>query len=376
MDTGIPMTRIKLQQTGDGSYYVYLPKTLIREKNLQKGDLVNVSKSRASIILSPASLSWSNRRKEEKEFEVSEKPEDLEWKIMSAYLSGCLSARFSRLDKKDFSEKQTTIANEVIQGLRGIESSINQKELEFVDIVNYDNVNLYDEVSRMLRIIRALLEQNRNLFGSFRLLKVVADSLHRHWTFEKEQINPVSFYIHRIASVQLQFPDLFARTIQNPVDSQHVSIITYVLERIGDVIFGMAENACQIYMPKTTTTNVLAYPASYIEKQMNSNSVALKDVLDAIEKPMRFFFEKNIELSRMVEDSEEMVCSRNAFRGLQLRSSLKKWRRQFDREIVDVIGKIGNASVSQKLFPIGFRLRELSTYIESLASRTCQFYYQ
>ena len=370
------MRRIKLQQTGDGSYYVYLPKMLIRGKNLKKGDLVDVSESTASIILSPASLSWSNRRKEETEFKVSEKPDDLEWKIMSAYLSGCLRARFSRLDEKGFSENQITIANEIIQGLRGIESSINQKELEFIDIVDYENVNLYDEVRRMFRVIRAILEQNRTLFRSFRLLRVVADSLHRHWTFEKEQINPISFYIHRIVSVQLQFPDLFMKTIQNPVDCQHVSIITYILERIGDVIFGMAESACQIYVPKTVTMDLLTYPARYIENQISSNNVVLKDVLNAIEKPVSFFLEKSTELSRMIEDSEKMVCSRDAVRGLQLRTLMEKWRGQFDREIVDVIGKINNVAVLQKIFPIGFRLRELSTYVESLASRTCQFYYQ
>lgn len=368
--------RVKLQQTGDGSYYVYLPKAVVRGKGLTKGEFIDISQSKASLVLSPDSLNWSNRRRKEREFKVSEDAYDLEWRIMSAYLSGSLRARFSRSDGSDFSENQITVANEVIQKLRGIESSINQKELEFVDIMNYENANLYDEVRRMFRVIRAILEQNRTLLRSFRLFGVVADSLHRHWTFEKEQINPISFYIHRIASVQLQFPDLFSKTIQNPIDSQHVSIITYILERIGDAIFGMAESICKIYLSELTTVELLAYPSSYIEGQISSNDIALRNTLNIIEKPMSFFLMKNRELSKMFEDSEQIVCSKDAFEGLHLRKSIKKWREQFDRDMVNAIGKTNNINVLQGISSIGFRFRELSTYIESLASRTCQFYYQ
>lgn len=347
----------------------------MEKKNLEKGDLIEVSETETSIVLSPVSLGLSHRRKEIEEFRVSEKPDDLEWKIMSSYLSGCLHARFHRVDGEEFSAEQITTANNTIQRLRGIESTINQKELEFVDVVDYENVNLYEEIKRMFKVLKAMLEQNRTLLRSFKLFNVVADSLHRHWTFEKEQVNPISFYIHRVASIELRFPDLFIKAMEEPVDSQHVAIITYILERVGDVIFGMAQSIVQIYAPGSVAEILLAYPPSYIEEQIGSKNASLKDLLGVMEEPMKYFLLKNIELSKMLDSSEDIVCSKNAKEGLTLRKSIKTWREKFDREIVGVAKEIGNVSLLQTIFAIAFRLRELSTYIESLSSRTLQFYY-
>lgn len=369
------MTKIKLQQTGNGTYYVYLPRTLTENKNLKKGEFIDVFETETSILLSPASLSWAFRRAKKAEFKVSESPEDLEWKIMSSYLSGILHARFHRIDGKDFSAKQITTANEVIQKLRGIESTINQKELEFVDVVDYENVNIYDEIKRMFKVLKAMLEQNRTLLRSFKQLTVVADSLHRHWTFEKEQINPISFYIHRIISVKLHFPDLFVKTIAEAVDCQHAAIIAYILERIGDVIFGMAEAILQIYAPDVNTDNLLAFPPSYIEKQLKQRFASLGNIFAKMEDPMHYFLQKNIELARMLDESEKIVCLKDAASGLNLRKNIEIWRADFDQEIVDIVNNINEVSLLKSIFPVAFRLRELSTYIESLSSRTCQFYY-
>jgi phosphate uptake regulator len=369
------MSRIKLQQTGNGTFYVYLPRTLAENRNLKKGDFIDVFETETSILLSPVSQSWSYRRAKKEELKVSEGPEDLEWKIMSSYLSGILHARFQRMDEKDFSAKQITTANEVIQRLRGIESTINQKELEFVDVVDYENVNLYDEIKRMFKVLRAMLEQNRTLLRSFKNPTIVADSLHRHWTFEKEQTNPISFYIHRIVSIKLQFPDLFVKTTAKAVDCQHAAIITYILERIGDVIFGMANAILQIYAPHVDTGNLLAYPPSYIEEQLKPRLASLQNLLAKMEEPMNFFLQKNSELARMLDDSEKIVCLKDAKFGLNLRKAMETWRTDFDQEIVDIVNNINEVSLLKSIFPVAFRLRELSTYIESLSSRTCQFYY-
>lgn len=348
---------------------------LIEEKNIKKGDLFDVAETKASILLSPTSLGWLHRRKKKEEFNVSEKSEDLEWKILSSYLSGCLSARFFRSDGKEFSADQVTTANNVIQMLRGIESTIDQRELEFVDVVDYENVNPYDDVRRMFRVLRAMLQQNRTLLRAFKLLNVVCDSLHRHWTFEKEQVNPISFYIHRVVNVQLQFPDLLIKAMKNPMDCQHIAMITYILERIGDVIFGMAESITQIYVPGIVAENLLAYPPPYIENQITSMNESLKNLLDIIEKPMKYFLTKNVELSEMLEDSEDVVYSKNAKKGLTLRNSLQTWRTEFDHEIAEVAKEMEDVFLFRSIFPVAFRLRELSTYIESLSSRTCQLYY-
>jgi len=369
------MPRVKLQRTGDGTYYVYLPKSSIETKNLKKGDLVDISETDSSILLSPISLSWSRRRDLKQTFEVSESSADLEWKILSGYLSGCLYALFCRKDGKEFSAEQITTANDIIQRLRGIESSINQKELEFIDVVNYETINAYDEIKRMFKVIKALLQQERTLLKSFRLFNVVADSLHRHWTFEKEQINPISFYIHRILSVELQFPDVLIKSMENPVDCQHVAMVTYILERIGDVIFGMAQNMSRIYVPSNVVDDLLAYPSVYIENQIKTRHAFLKNIIDNMEEPMDFFAIKTAELHKMLDGSEEIVCTKNANKGLLMRDSTKRWRTKFDEEIVKVVSRIGDPFLLQSILSIAFRFRELSTYIESLSSRTCQLYY-
>lgn len=369
------MTRIKLQQTGSGTYYVYLPKSFIDNRKLRKGELIDISETETSILLSPSSLGWAYRRAKRVEFKVSESPEDLEWKIMSAYLSGILHARFQRIDEKGLSEKQITTANEVIQKLRGIESTINQKEIEFVDVIDYENVSIYDEIKRMFKVLRAMLEQNKTLLRSFKQLTVVADSLHRHWTFEKEQVNPISFYIHRIVSVKLQFPDLLVKTTLDTVDCQHSAIVAYILERIGDVIFGIARVMFQIYAPGMNADELLAYPSSYIEKQLKNQFPYIEKTLAKMEKPMDYFLQKNIELAEMLDESEKIVYLKDAKSGLSYKKEIEKWRSNFDREVVDVINKIDDVSLLKCIFPIAFRFRELSTYIESLFNRTCQFYY-
>ncbi|MEM3564671.1 MAG: hypothetical protein QXR19_15675 [Candidatus Jordarchaeaceae archaeon] len=369
------MSEVKLQQTAGGTFYLYLPKMMTEKKNLQKGDLIEVSETETSIVLSPVSLGLPNRRRDIKEFNVSEDPEDLEWKIMSSYLSGCLHARFQRLDKKEFTAEQITTANNTIQQLRGIESAINQKELEFIDVIDYEDINLYEEIERMFRVLKAMLDQNRTLLRSFKFFDVVADSLHRHWTFEKEQVNPISFFIHRVTSIELQFPNLFIKAMKEPVDCQHVAVITYILERIGDVIYGMGQSIAQIYAPRSAPEILLTYPPSYIKEQIFSQMDSSKNILENIEKPMMYFLSKNIELSQMFENSENIVCYKNAKEGLNLRKKIKAWRENFDQEIVHIAKDLNDVFLLQRIFPIAFRLRELSTYIESLSSRTCQFCY-
>jgi hypothetical protein len=358
----------RLQQTGQGAYYAYLPRRWFLAKSLKRGALLDIYEGPNYLLVSH-SLNWKGKSENPIEITVTQEPSDLYWRILSSYIHGCLMVRLVRDNRTQFSTSQLIAANETLQKLRGIEPTINQDEIEYVDITDYEKTKPFEELGRMFKAIAFLFHQNRLLLEPGNDTQTFADSLHQHWISEKEQINPISFYIHRIVNVILEYPNLSGFcSIPSLTECQFIGVVTYILEKIGDTLYAVAQNVAELCSANSSEIGQrLNYPPEHIKKRLH------KVTSTEISRALLLFRSRSDQLFNFFNQAEKIVLAREPGQAIRLAQEIKMWRNEMtDRPAVE---RLDDLATAKCLFAIQNRLAELSSYVESLANRTCQFYY-
>jgi len=361
--------RARLQQTGQGAFYVYLPKKWFATNSMKKGDLLDVYGAESYLLLSP-SLKWKMTRENPVEILATDDPGDLYWRILSSYVHGCLRTRIMRKDGKQFDTKQLMMANEILHKLRGIEPTLAQDQIEYLDITDYEQTRPFVELARMFKTIGLLFEQNRLLLNPDYHFETLADVLHQHWISEKEQVNPISFYIHRILNVVLEYPELCpVNNIPSLGECQFVGLVTYVLERIGDTLYAIGEHVAELSLSDPSQAGeIMKFPPEYIRRRLRRTRS------EDVSRALALFQSRITELSNLIRIAERVVSTRNPAEAMRLAEQVRKWRA--DMRVAPVrTQRLADPVPVRSLFAIHNRLGELSSYLESLGNRTCQFYH-
>jgi len=361
--------RARLQQTGQGAFYVYLPKKWFAANSMKKGDLLDLHEAENYLLLC-RSLKWKMAREKPVEILATGDPGDLYWRILSSYVHGCLRTRITRKDGEQFDTKQLTMANEILHKLRGIEPALGQDQIEYVDITDYEQTRPFVELSRMFKTIGLLFEQNRLLLNPDYNFETLADVLHQHWISEKEQVNPTSFYIHRIVNVVLEYPELCpVNDIPSLGECQFVGLVTYVLERIGDTLYAIGGHVAELSLSDPSQAGeIMKYPPEYIRRRLRRTRS--EDVSGAL----TLFQSRITQLSHLIRVAERVVSTRNPGEAMRLAEQVRKW--SADMRVTPVkTQRLADLVPVKSLFAIHNRLWELSSYVESLGNRTCQFYH-
>ncbi len=357
-------TQVRLQRTGEGSYYVYLPKAWVERLMITKRDLLSITLAKDYLLISPSTRSQNEREIPEADLRVPPEPDALQRTIISAYVSGTLSARFSRTDSRPFSAEQRVRANEALRKLLGIEFNMLDSEIIFYDLTDYSRFDTKNEMERLFKTVRAILKLTRDLLRTDpREMFPLAHLLHDHYVIEEEQVDPMTFHIHRSVNVLSQHPFLGAPT-STFGETQFVGIVSYILERLSDTFYGIGGLVAQILDPDRRT-DLLRYPVEFIiEKISEEMKPKQKNQLLGLST-----YAQSVEhLGNFLESAQRVVCQLDLKESLDLQKNILKWRESFSYSD-------SSQALTANALLVRYRLREASTYIESLANRTSQFHF-
>lgn len=353
----------KLQKPGKGgSYSIYLPKEWV-EKWLvfdENAEVVLIELGDHMVLSSP---------KKVKKKEISIKTEnDKEVKniILSTYVKGYEEIR---LIKDNFNVGQQTIASTFLRQLPDVIPIIEEKEISYKSRVGYDmsEKRFEENLSLLFRKNSEIIEHTTKLLTYHANPQMVTHEIRMVYSIEEEDIDPLTFQMIRAFSN-------FAIPCENICDIQYYAMVGYILERIGDTLYGIAELVCDIYSIQKDEMN---YPQKILIDKVTK---ALRDQKNSIPTTLVKFYIDTLKKSNMhLQSLEEIVYNKDGRKALSMGEEIKEFREEMEKKFLKEIENLQHNSegynTPPQVFIVGYRIRELLTYIESLCGRTNQFYF-
>ena len=333
----------KVQRTGGGTPYVYLPKKWARE--LFPQDLVAIQRLPLGLFLTPPSapVDVANYRIND------ESAREIKEALLSAYTQGHREVRAT------FPPQAAKVTSEVSRfaaRLIGVVAEVGNGEVRLREYTEHERVDL-------TLLIRGLFSKCREMAGACRdLLRVAGEAQLelKEGLGALERIEDdadfLSFGLFRLLSSR-------SRYVESPgeelVTLLFYSIINYAAERYCDALFGVAGAVRE--MGDQPSGGKKASWASTISR------------LAAIPNESLHFLEK----------AEKVVLNKDGRSANALREEVHSRRRKsWEPAVVKVIQTLaspGSASIMYPATEIGSRLLESGTYLESFCSRTSQFHF-
>ncbi len=334
----------RLQRTGGGTPYVYLPKDWTN--SLFPNERIVLKKLPIGVLISPVAPPAASA-----EYQVnSDSPEEIKEAILSAYTQGHREVRvkYPRMD----SQARPSVS-QFSSRLTGVVSEMGVDEVRIREYTELEDVDfslllegLFAKCEEMATASRDLLqsathseERQEARLGALREIEDDADFL--------------SFGLFRLLSSRSRYAETPGEEL---VHLLFYAIVNYAAERYCDSFQGMAD----------------AYAALLTEKDMETASVA-ETMGD-----LAFIPDRSVEFLR---EARKVVLTRDGRRGFALRRRIRSERRE--RWEAGVSNALHSASSVPNLpvgslyaaTQVGSRLLESGTYLESFCSRTSQFYF-
>jgi phosphate uptake regulator len=269
----------RVQMTGGSSYIITLPKEWIKSLKIQKNDQVGlISQSDGTLLVSPK-IEREQIHKT-KEFDVSSKTNInfLLRRLIGAYIAGYNSIEIKSLTRMSPAVKmivrnftQTTIGQEVVEETDThiiVKDILNPAEMPFDRTIK----RMHIIVKGMHEDIMSAMQRNdKNLVEDVLSRDNEVDRL--HWLVARQ---------HNIILQNVSFAEKMGITIELATTS---FLISRIIERIGDHVIRIAQNAINITDKKIDV--------SLIEKLDAASSYAL----DIFNKSITSFLRRDVKLA-------------------------------------------------------------------------------
>ena len=333
----------KVQRTGGGTPYVYLPKAWARE--LFPEDLVSIQRLPLGLFLTPPSAPADlahYRINNESAHEIKEA-------VLSAYTQG---HREVRVTFPPQGAKVTSEVSRFAARLIGVVPEVGKDEVRLREYTEHERVDL-------VLLIRGLFSKCREMAGACRDLLRLPGAAQPELEEGLEALERIeddadflSFGLFRLLSSR-------SRYVESPgeelVTLLFHSIINYAAERYCDALFGVADAVQQIG----------DHPSGGKKASWPSTISRLALIPD--------------ESLRFLEKAEQVVLNKdgrsaNTLRG-EVRERRKKAWEPAVAKVIQTLASPGSASIMYPATRIGSRLLESGTYLESFCSRTSQFHF-
>jgi len=275
----------RVQMTGGSSYIITLPKEWIKKVNVQKNDPVGlISQSDGTLLLTPK-IDREQIQKT-KEFDVSNltNQDFLLRNLIGAYISGYnsivikSSSRMSPQAKMTIRKfTRTTIGQEIVEET--------DTQVIIKDILNPAEMPFDRTIKRMHIIVKGMHE---DIMTSIQRndKKLAEDVLIRdneidrlHWLVARQ---------HNIILQNVSFAEKMGITIELATTS---FLISRIIERIGDHVIRIAQNAVNITDKKTDQ--------AILEKLISSSQLAL----EIFNKSITSFLRRDVKAANETIDS-------------------------------------------------------------------------
>ncbi len=189
------------------------------------------------------------------------------------------------------------------------------------------------------------------------------------YALEHEDIDRLTYQVYRrLANFELPTDKL--------ADLYYLVLIVSTLERIGDTLFSMAGFICNIY---GFDREKLDYPLELLRNEVRKDDLVLPDSFLPLK---RLYSQSMKEARQLLAEARPIVMERDGVLAYDYKKKVRDYRFRFEDdnfELTDPLKyKISDKDSSMMhlhTIRLGYRIRELLRYIESLGKRTCLFYY-
>ena len=226
----------KIQVTGGSSYVLSLPKSWIRERNIQKNDPIGVVSQADGTLLITPNIKY-DRTTKSKEFPLKDYPDPqmLLRSLIGAYISGFTVIKITSAGRIPPKVRQVvrkftqmTIGQEVAEET---DNSITLK-----DILNPSEMPFENTIRRMYVIVKAMHEDA--VYALEQGKRELAEDVAARDT----DIDRLHWLIHRQFSLIIDNPALSLRMNITPSMASTYYQISRIIERVGDHAVLIAES--------------------------------------------------------------------------------------------------------------------------------------
>ncbi len=398
--------RKKLTKSGKGAFSVYIPKRWIDGwvEEQKKDKEVNLVELDEHLLLSPVI------KESKKRLAVDLKTSaEIRTLLLSSYVRGYQQVDI--ISERKFTNEQISEARGYIRLLdenlqmTANDNMISYKSRNAESKFDYSDlfVNLFSKTAEVLELVSELLTfYDMNPQRTVHLIRMIN-------SVEEEDIDRISFHIFRqMANLDMPF-DSF-------IDIEFLGLVSDILERIGDTSVGIAGLVCDIY---GIDRNHMHYPLEILEKEVESRKITIPDNLVELKK---IYIQAIKDGCMYLQACRDTVMKKDGISAYHLKRELMDLRRGVETQIFEAVARLweeigkekegkghrpskGDAKDKDKaragwdakdvketremqekdpkksmqttlyMFQIGYRIRELTNYIEGLAKRACLVYY-
>lgn len=279
----------KIQVTGGSSYVLSLPKTWVRERNIQKNDPIGVvSQADGTLLLTPNIHYDSTVRV--KEFALKDYPDPgmLLRSLIGAYISGFTSIKITSAGR--IPPKVRQVVRKFTQMTIGQEvADETENSIILKDILNPIEMPFENTIRRMYIIVKAM--HNDALYSLDQGKRDLAEDVAARDT----DVDRLHWLIHRQFSLIVENPALSLKMDVTPMLAATYHQISRIIERVGDHAVLIAQSSL-ILMDKGLDRQTIVKLGEFGEESLSMFNRAIQAI-----------FSGNIAgANKIIADNEEL----------------------------------------------------------------------